>query len=257
MGTERSKGTKTFAIAGDVHNTGLIEVPMGITLREIVYDVGGGIKDDKAFKAIQTGGPMGGCLPEEYLDLPDRLRIADLRRLDDGLGRSDRHGRRHLHGGYRPLLHGIHPGRKLRQMHPLPGRHPPHPGDPGAHLRRRRPSRAISRSWKPCATKSSKTACAVWARARPTRCSARLKHFRDEYEAHIYEKRCPAKVCRSLIRYEIVAETCTGCTVCARNCPVDAISGERRQPHVIDPDICIRCGICMQVCNFNAITVLS
>ena len=110
MGTEKSKGTKTFALAGDVKNTGLIEVPLGITLREIVYDVGGGIKDDKGFKAIQTGGPMGGCLPAEYLDLPIDYESLTAGRLDDGLGRPGGDGRRDLHGGHRPLLHGIHPG---------------------------------------------------------------------------------------------------------------------------------------------------
>ena len=141
MGTERSKGTKTFAIAGDVINTGLIEVPMGITLREIVYDVGGGIKDGKALKAIQSGGPMGGCLPVSLIDLPVDYEVAPGSRRYDGLGRHDHYGRRHLHGGHRPLLHGIYPGRKLRKMHTLPGGHSPLARDPGADLRRQRPRR--------------------------------------------------------------------------------------------------------------------
>ncbi len=110
MGTEKSKGTKTFAIAGDVVNTGLIEVPLGITLREIIEDVGGGIKDGKAFKAVQTGGPMGGCLPSEYLDMPVDYEVTRQSRIHDGLGRYDHYGRRYLHGGYCALLHGIHPG---------------------------------------------------------------------------------------------------------------------------------------------------
>ena len=103
--------------------------------------------------------------------------------------------------------------------------------------------------------KSNPPACAVLGQGAPNPVVSTLKHFRSEYEAHIYEKRCPAKVCRSLIRYEIIPDACTGCTVCARNCPANAISGERRQTHIIDPDTCIRCGICMQVCNFNAIEI--
>lgn len=256
MGTERSKGTKTFAIAGDVRNTGLIEVPMGITMREIVYEIGGGIKDDKGFKAAQIGGPMGGCLPAKYLDykvdyeslisagammgsgglvvMDDETCMVDIARYfmdftqDESCGKCTpcRVGTRRI----LELLEKICEGK---------GEH----GD-------------IEKLEVLCKEVTKNSLCGLGQGA-PNPVLSTLEHFRSEYEAHIYEKRCPAKVCRSLIRYEIEAEACTGCTVCARNCPVEAIEGERRKPHTIDPETCIRCGICMQVCNFNAIAVLS
>ncbi len=254
MGTEKSKGTKTFALAGDVKHTGLIEVPLGITLREIVYDVGGGIKDDKGFKAIQTGGPMGGCLPAEFLDLPvdyesltqagsimgsggmvvmdEETCMVDIARFfmeftqEESCGKCTpcRIGTRRL----LEILTRICEGK----------------GEDGD----------IERLEELCEQIRTASLCGLGQGA-PNPVASTLKYFRHEYEAHIYEKRCPAKVCRALITYEIVTEACTGCTVCARNCPVNAITGERRQPHKIDPDICVRCGICMQVCNFNAIVI--
>lgn len=254
FGTEKSKGTKTFALAGDVKHTGLIEVPFGLTLREIIYDVGGGIKDDKAFKAIQTGGPMGGCLPAEYLDLPvdyqelakagsimgsgglvvmdEETCMVDIARFfmdfvqDESCGKCTpcRVGTRKI----LEILEGICEGRgKMEDLDTLD---------------------------MLCEQIHEDSLCGLGQGA-PNPVVSTLKHFRDEYEAHIKEKRCPAKVCKALIRYEIIDGTCTGCTVCARNCPVNAISGERRQTHVIDPDVCVRCGICMQVCNFNAIVI--
>jgi NADH:ubiquinone oxidoreductase subunit F (NADH-binding) len=255
MGTERSKGTKTFAIAGDVNNTGLIEVPMGITLRDIIYDVGGGIPGNKHLKAIQTGGPMGGCLPVDYLDLQvdyesliqagsmmgsggmivmdDETCMVDIARFfmeftqDESCGKCTpcRVGTRRI----LDILKRICDGK----------------GQPGD----------IERLEYLCAEISRNSLCGLGQGA-PNPVISTLKHFRSEYEAHIYEHRCPAKVCRSLISYEIIAEPCTGCTVCARNCPVNAISGERRQTHRIDASICIRCGICAQVCNFNAVQVV-
>ena len=254
FGTEKSKGTKTFALAGDVKHTGLIEVPFGLTLREIIYDVGGGIKDDKAFKAIQTGGPMGGCLPAEYLDLPvdyqelakagsimgsgglvvmdEETCMVDIARFfmdfvqDESCGKCVpcRVGTRRI----LEILEGICEGRgKMEDLDTLE---------------------------MLCEQIREDSLCGLGQGA-PNPVVSTLKHFRSEYEAHIKEKRCPAKVCKALIRYEIIDGTCTGCTVCARNCPVNAISGERRQTHVIDPDVCVRCGICMQVCNFNAIVI--
>ncbi|MFN2199093.1 MAG: NADH-ubiquinone oxidoreductase-F iron-sulfur binding region domain-containing protein [Anaerolineales bacterium] len=255
MGTERSKGTKTFAVAGDVVNTGLIEVPMGITLREIVHEVGGGIKDDKAFKAVQTGGPMGGCLTTEHLDLPvdyeslsaagsmmgsggmivmdEDTCMADIARYfmeftqEESCGKCVpcRVGTRRIH----EILERICAGK---------GR--PEDLDALEYL---------------CREIQQTSLCGLGAGA-PTPVISTLQHFRSEYEAHIYEKRCPAKVCRALIRYEISPDYCTGCSVCARNCPVEAISGERRAVHTIDPDVRIRCGICDQVCNFNAVMVV-
>ncbi|NLG99126.1 MAG: 4Fe-4S binding protein [Chloroflexi bacterium] len=254
MGTERSKGTKTFALAGDLNHTGLIEVPLGITLREIVYDVGGGIKGGKEFKAIQTGGPMGGCLPKEYLDLPvdyesltqagsimgsggmvvmdEDTCMVDIARFfmdftqDESCGKCVpcRIGTRRL----LEILTNICEGK----------------GQPGDIERLEELSKEIT----------SAALCGLGQGA-PNPVISTLRFFRDEYEAHIYEKRCPAKTCRALIKYEIQQDVCTGCTVCARNCPVGAITGERRKPHYIDPDICVRCGICKQVCNFNAIAI--
>jgi NADH:ubiquinone oxidoreductase subunit F (NADH-binding)/(2Fe-2S) ferredoxin len=254
MGTEKSKGTKTFAIGGDVKNTGLVEVPLGITLREIIYEVGGGIKDNKAFKAAQIGGPMGGCLPEKYLDLKvdyeslisvgammgsgglivmdEDTCMVDIARYfmdftqDESCGKCTpcRIGTRRL----LELLERICEGN----------------GQDGD----------IERLEKLCHEINKNSLCGLGQGA-PNPVISTLQHFRHEYEAHIYEKKCPAKVCRSLIKYEILEEVCTGCTVCARNCPVDAITGERRHPHIIDEELCIRCGICLQVCNFNAISV--
>lgn len=254
MGTEKSKGTKTFALAGDVKHTGLIEIPFGLTLREIVYDVGGGIKDDKGFKAIQTGGPMGGCLPESYLDLPvdyealtqagsmmgsgglvimdDETCMVDIARFfmdftqDESCGKCTpcRVGTRRILEILERICNGKGQPDDIETLEYL------------------------------CSQIKEDSLCGLGQGA-PTPVISTLKHFREEYEAHIFEKRCPAKVCKALIRYEIIDGVCTGCTVCARNCPANAISGERRMTHVIDPDVCIRCGICMQVCNFNAIVI--
>jgi NADH:ubiquinone oxidoreductase subunit F (NADH-binding)/(2Fe-2S) ferredoxin/Pyruvate/2-oxoacid:ferredoxin oxidoreductase delta subunit len=254
MGTEKSKGTKTFALGGDVKKAGLIEVPFGITLREIVFDVGGGIKDDKGFKAIQTGGPMGGCLPASQLDLPvdyeelakagsimgsgglvvmdDETCMVDIARFfmeftqDESCGKCTpcRVGTRRILEILERICGGQGKDGDIETLEML------------------------------CSEIKETSLCGLGQGA-PNPVETILKHFRSEYEAHIYEKKCPAKVCKSLIRYEIIDGTCTGCTVCARNCPVNAISGERRSTHVIDPDVCVRCGICMQVCNFNAIEI--
>ncbi len=254
MGTEKSKGTKTFALAGDLKHTGLIEVPLGISLREIVYDIGGGVKNDRKFKAIQTGGPMGGCLPEEYLDtkvdyetltaagsimgsggmvvMSEDSCMVDIARFfmdfiqDESCGKCVpcRVGTRRM----LEILERICAGKgKMEDLDTL-----------------ELLSKQIMQD----------SLCGLGQGA-PNPIVTTMKFFRAEYEAHILEKRCPAKVCKPLIRYEIIDGKCTGCTVCARNCPVNAISGERKQTHVIDPDVCIRCGICKQVCNFNAIEV--
>ncbi|GAB4495551.1 MAG: NADH-quinone oxidoreductase subunit NuoF [Anaerolineales bacterium] len=255
-GTERSKGTKTFAIAGDVVHTGLIEVPMGITIREIVEEVGGGIKDGKKFKAVQTGGPMGGCLTAEHLDLPvdyesltaagsmmgsgglivmdEDTCMVDIARFfmeftqEESCGKCVpcRVGTKRILEILERICAGEGRAEDLDTLDML------------------------------CSEIMQTSLCGLGQGA-PNPVVSTLKHFRAEYEAHIFEKRCPAKVCRGLIRYEIDATACTGCTVCARNCPVEAITGARRQTHIIDLDTCVRCGICMQVCNFNAVHILS
>ncbi len=254
MGTERSKGTKTFALAGDVKNTGLIEVPLGITMREIVYEVGGGIKGDKGFKAIQTGGPMGGCLPAEYLDLPvdyESLAKAGSMMGSGGLVVMDEDtcmvdiARYFMDFTQDESCGKCVPCRiGTRRILEILNRICEGKGEPGDIERLEELSREISA-----------TALCGLGQGAPTPVISTLRFFRQEYEAHIYEKKCPAKVCKALIKYEVKQEICTGCTVCARNCPVNAITGERRKTHEIDPDTCIRCGICMQVCNFNAIAI--
>ncbi|MBI3168217.1 MAG: NADH-quinone oxidoreductase subunit NuoF [Chloroflexi bacterium] len=256
MGTERSKGTKTFAVGGNVAKPGLIEVPMGITLREIIFDVAGGIKDGKKYKAVQTGGPMGGCLTEKHLDLPldyEALSQAGSMMGSGGLVVMDKSScmvdiarffmdftQAESCGKCTPCRIGTR--RILELLQKIcdgKGEH----GD-------------LEKLEDLCHEVAKNSLCGLGQGA-PSPVLSTLEHFRDEYEAHVYEKRCPAKVCRNLIHYEIQAPTCTGCMVCARNCPVEAITGERRQAHTIDIDRCIRCGICMQVCNFNAVSVLS
>ena len=255
MGTEKSKGTKTFAIGGDVNNAGLIEVPIGMSIREVVYDVAGGIRDGKDFKAVQIGGPMGGCLTKEHLDLPidyesltaagammgsgglvvmdDETCMVDIARFfmeftqDESCGKCTpcRVGTKRMLEILQRICNGEGKDGDIEQLEYL--------------------SQQII-----------KTSLCGLGQGAPNPVISTLKLFRHEYEAHIYEKRCPARVCRSLIHYKIESN-CTGCMVCARNCPVEAISGQRRSVHVIDPNVCIKCGICMQVCNFNAVAVTS
>jgi len=255
MGTEKSKGTKTFAIAGDVVNTGLIEVPFGLSLREVIFDVGGGIKDGKQFKAIQTGGPMGGCLVGEHLDLPldyealtaagsmmgsggliimdDETCMVDIARFfmeftqEESCGKCTpcRVGTRRILDILEKICEGKGTLADIDRLELL------------------------------CEEVMKNSLCGLGQGA-PNPVVSTLKHFREEYIAHVVDKKCPAKVCKALISYQI-EPACTGCMVCARNCPVEAITGERRQLHVIDDETCIRCGICAQVCNFNAVAVLS
>ena len=254
IGTEKSKGTKVFSLAGNVNNAGLVEVPMGITLREMVYDIGGGIPGDKKLKAVQTGGPSGGFIPERFLHLPvdyERLKevgaimgsggmivmdentcIVDIAKYfldftaDESCGKcsSCREGSTALLENLERICEGN--GRE---------------GD-------------VELLEEICEAVKDASMCGL-GQTLPNPVLSSLRHFRDEYDIHIREKRCPAKVCKALITYNINEEKCTGCTACAKACPTEAISGERKQPHKIDQDKCIKCGACLEACKFEAVIV--
>ena len=252
MGTEKSKGTKVFALGGKIVNTGLVEIPLGTTLREIIFDIGGGIPGGKKFKAAQTGGPSGGCIPAEHLDTPidyDNLTrigsmmgsgglivmdettcMVDVARffldftVDESCGKCTpcRIGTRRLLEMLDKITEGKATLEDLDKMEEL------------------------------CHSIQNNAMCALGQTA-PNPVLSTLKYFREEYEAHVVEKRCPAGVCKNLMRYEIVADKCKGCTLCARKCPVGAITGKVKEPHVIDQNKCIKCGACMEGCKFSAI----
>ncbi len=252
IGTEGSKGTKIFSLVGKIANTGLVEVPMGKTLREIIFDIGGGIPGGKRFKAVQTGGPSGGCLPASLLDLAvdfDELSKAGSMMGSGGMIVMDEDScmvdvaKYFLHflmeescGKCVPCREGV------RRMHEILERITQGAGRSGdIELLEELSSVVIDGSL-----------CALGGSA-PNPVLSTLQYFRDEYEAHINEKRCPAGSCKELIVYVIKAEECTGCTACRRRCPVEAISGERKEVHEIDQSKCIKCGICEDTCRFDAI----
>ncbi len=252
-GTERSRGTKTFALAGKIARTGLIEVPLGTSLRHIVFDIGGGIPGGKAFKAVQTGGPSGGCIPSDLLDLPvDYEHLAEAGAImgSGGMVVMDEDtcmvdvARYFLEftqaescGKCVPCRLGT---RQLLLLMNSMARGDSKPGDIDLVLE-------VSHAVK------AGSLCGLGQTA-PNPILTTVKYFRDEYESHVKDRRCPAHKCEGLLRYAVVADACTGCTACFRACPAEAITGEPREPHVIDPQKCIRCDACFQACKFNAIT---
>jgi len=252
MGTEKSKGTKVFALGGKIHNTGLVEVPMGTTLREVIYEIGGGIPNGKAFKAAQTGGPSGGCIPAEHLDIPidyDNLIaigsmmgsgglivmdedncMVDIAKfflqftVDESCGKCTpcRIGTKRLYEMLEKITSGNATMEDLDKMEKL------------------------------CYYIKNNSLCGLGQTA-PNPVLSTLRYFKDEYIAHVKDKKCPAGVCQDLLTYKIIDLRCKGCTACARGCPVGAISGTVKQPHSIDTTKCIKCGACMAKCKFGAI----
>ncbi len=252
MGTEGSKGTKVFSLVGKVKNTGLVEVPMGMTLREIIYDIGGGIQEDKAFKAVQTGGPSGGCIPLAHLDTP--VDFDELTKLGSMMGSGGmivmdeetcmvdvaRYFTRFLVeescGKCVPCREG------LPQVLAILDRIADGKGEGGD----------VEKLEHLCDLLESASLCALGSTAgNPVRTT--LRYFKDEYVEHIEEKHCAAGVCRALFQYEIGAELCTGCGACRKKCPQEAISGEKKKAHDIDQDNCVKCGFCFDACKFDAI----
>lgn len=252
IGTEGSKGTKIFSLVGKINNTGLVEVPMGMTLREIIFEIGGGIPDGKRFKAVQTGGPSGGCLPENMLDLPidfDQLTKAGSMMGSGGMIVMDedtcmvdvaRYFVNFLQeescGKCAPCREGI------KRMLEVLTRITEGRGEEG--------DLSVLEELGFILTEGS--LCALGSTAANPVMST-LRYFRDEYEIHIRDKKCPAGICSELVEYAIDPETCTGCTRCARVCPVEAITGEKKCVHVLNRELCVKCGSCYDVCKFGAV----
>jgi NADH:ubiquinone oxidoreductase subunit F (NADH-binding) len=254
MGTDLSKGTKAFSLVGKVKNTGLVEVPMGISLRDIVFKLGGGVPKKKEFKAVQTGGPSGGCIPERFLDLPvDYQKLNEVGSImgSGGMIVMDQDtcmvdvARYFLDflkdescGQCNPCREGI------KQMLAILTRICEGNGNKG-DIELLEELGSMVQKFSLCGLGTSA----------PNPVLTTILYFRDEYEAHIIDKKCPAGVCKPLFHYAIDAEACTGCRVCARKCPQEAISGKKKEPHTLNQDKCIKCGICYDVCKFDAIQI--
>jgi len=252
VGTERSKGTKVFALTGKIVNTGLAEVPMGITMREIIFDIGGGIINGRKYKAVQIGGPSGGCLPDSQLDSPvdyDSLIQAGAMMGSGGLVVMDEDtcmvdvARYFLNFTQSESCGKCTPCREgTKRMLEILTRITEGEGKPGDIELLQNMGKNIKAT----------SLCGLGQTA-PNPVLSTMRYFMHEYEAHINDKKCPAGACQSLLSYSIT-EACKGCTLCKKACPVDAITGETKKLHVIDPDKCIKCGACVPKCPFNAIT---
>jgi NADH-quinone oxidoreductase subunit F len=256
IGTEKSKGTKVFALAGKIKRGGMVEVPMGISLREVIFDIGGGIQDDRAFKAVQMGGPSGGCIPASLSDVPidydslvatgaimgsggmvvmdDTTCMVDVARYFLSFVQSEscgkctfcRIGTKRMLEILTRITEGKGEEKDIAELEDL-------------------------------AAKVKVSSLCGLGQTAPNPVLTTLKYFRAEYDDHIRNKRCEAKKCKALIRFGVVADACTGCMLCARVCPTKAAHGERKKVHIIDQDTCVRCGLCYQACRFDAISVTS